>query len=192
MYKDYQGVAVQSPDDNIFMAGVNSIHVWDLMASIKNSLASYPASVRERVDAKLIYNSSTLRKLAAAIMSAINNGGTSREPDCVSTSQELFSLVDKYTKGRRPYTILLTGSTGSLGSYILHNLVQDPDVVRVYCLNRTFDAKERQTKINTTRGLSTDWRKVRFVHGNLSKPFFALDGETYDDMADKVNHIIRE
>ena len=40
--------------------------------------------------------------------------------------------------------MILTGSTGQLGTYILDALLRDPSVAHVHCLNRGDHARERQ------------------------------------------------
>lgn len=61
----------------------------------------------------------------------------------------------KYTHascGADTLTVVLTGSTGSLGSYLLDSLRSDRTVDKVYCLTRD-GTKERQQKAFQERGL---------------------------------------
>lgn len=50
--------------------------------------------------------------------------------------------------------IALTGSTGSLGSYILYSLSIDPVVSEIYCLNRSTAARQRRKRFS--EGRNTD------------------------------------
>ena len=54
-------------------------------------------------------------------------------------------------------TFILTGGTGSLGSYLLDALASAPLVAKIYCLDRKADAEYLQVKINAERGLTTPW-----------------------------------
>ncbi|OJJ97423.1 hypothetical protein ASPACDRAFT_53653 [Aspergillus aculeatus ATCC 16872] len=51
-------------------------------------------------------------------------------------------------------TVVLTGSTGQLGSYILHALLSNPSVAHIHCLNRKKRARETQHECMVTYGLT--------------------------------------
>ncbi len=55
----------------------------------------------------------------------------------------------------RPWTVLLTGSTGSLGTHLVSALQQLPPgkLAGVYCLNRSEDAREKQSAALSARHL---------------------------------------
>ncbi|KAK4693808.1 hypothetical protein P7C71_g3655, partial [Lecanoromycetidae sp. Uapishka_2] len=123
--------------------------------------------------------------------------------DSVDSQEKIFNaLVEEYTTKRQfspdylprrsteTLTVLLTGSTGSLGSYLLDSLLANPKVEKIYCLNRSESARARQTSANTARGLSTDWDKVTFICADLAKPFFALDEGVYSEMLHSVNYVV--
>ncbi|KAH7140152.1 male sterility protein-domain-containing protein [Dactylonectria estremocensis] len=89
-------------------------------------------------------------------------------------------------------TVILTGSTGSLGSYLLDSLTNLSHVKRVYCLNRAEDGQARQKDVNGTRGLATHWdnSRVEFLHVDLSQPGFGLSREKYLQLLREATHII--
>ena len=88
-------------------------------------------------------------------------------------------------------SVLLTGSTGSLGSYILDLLVTSPKIATIYCINRSDDALQRQTTQNESRHLSTSWENVHFLRGDLSKIHFGLGEAIYADLKQNIDLIIR-
>ncbi|KAF3042114.1 putative secondary metabolism biosynthetic enzyme [Didymella heteroderae] len=89
-------------------------------------------------------------------------------------------------------TILLTGTTGAIGSYVLDILLGRPDVAHVYCLNRTTDAQERQANNNQSRGLATDFspERVTFLNGDLTESDFGLPAEDYTRLLESVTHVV--
>ncbi|KAL8788420.1 MAG: hypothetical protein Q9195_007299 [Heterodermia aff. obscurata] len=99
------------------------------------------------------------------------------------------SILHHYTDGN---TIMLTGSTGSLGSYILESLLRQPNIKKIYCLNRAEDSQQRQSQVNGPRGLTTDWQahRVRFLRVDLSEPNFGLDEKQYTALLERATHII--
>ncbi|PYH65836.1 acetyl-CoA synthetase-like protein [Aspergillus vadensis CBS 113365] len=54
------------------------------------------------------------------------------------------AIYSANTTSPAKHTVILTGSTGQLGTYILDALLRDPSVPHVHCLNRGDDAHERQ------------------------------------------------
>ena len=87
------------------------------------------------------------------------------------------ALPSTYTsKTENSHSVILTGSTGGLGSYFLDDLVCDPAVERVYCLNRRGDGRAAEIELNTLRNLDTnlDEPRVTFLKDDLSKNHFGL------------------
>lgn len=89
-------------------------------------------------------------------------------------------------------TVLLTGSTGNLGCYLLDALLASPQVEVVICLNRSGDAQKRQTENQQSRGLTTDvdCERLEFLHADLAAEHLALSDALYADVASRTTHII--
>ena len=85
---------------------------------------------------------------------------------------------------RELMTVVLTGSTGNLGAYILDLLQLHPKVERVYCLNRSLDAPQRQKESHAFRGLSTSFpsSRIQFLRANFADPTLGLSPETYSSL----------
>jgi thioester reductase-like protein len=105
------------------------------------------------------------------------------------------SLVNKYTaeipapkwetssESRREEAILLTGSTGRLGCYILNQLTEKENVVKIYALNRPsaigLSAETRQKDALRTWGLSVNSEKIVFLEYDPSKDKLGLTDDIY-------------
>lgn len=89
-------------------------------------------------------------------------------------------------------TIALTGSTGNFGSYLLHLLLANEQVKKVYCLNRSDDARSRQLRQNATRGLSTRFadKNVVFLRVDIGAINWGLDDESMEEFLDEVDVVI--
>ncbi|CAO1601145.1 hypothetical protein XANCAGTX0491_004809 [Xanthoria calcicola] len=88
-------------------------------------------------------------------------------------------------------TVVLTGSTGSLGSYLLETLSLNKNVLHIICLNRSATAAERQHQTGSKRGLSPiDPQRVEFLQADLSKPQLGLDITLYERLRTTVTHVI--
>lgn len=94
--------------------------------------------------------------------------------------------------------VLVTGATGSLGSHIVAELAERPDVHTVVCLNRisTIDANVRQQSSLDMRGISlseASMSKLKVLETDTSKPFLGFsspDSETYRCLVGKVTDIV--
>ncbi|TFK85858.1 hypothetical protein K466DRAFT_664208 [Polyporus arcularius HHB13444] len=97
-------------------------------------------------------------------------------------------------------TIVITGTTGCFGSHLLAQLLQTPDVARVYALNRQSSGdvlalQERQRdafrkwRIPWEDSWLTDHR-VSFHIANLAKPFLGLPQAVYGELRRSVTAII--
>lgn len=87
--------------------------------------------------------------------------------------------------------VLLTGSTGALGSYMLDALLEG-GTRRVYCFNRSANSQSLQTARNQRRGLSSEFpdSHVTFLTGDLALPYFGLPMSQFRDLQNSVTHVM--
>jgi thioester reductase-like protein len=87
--------------------------------------------------------------------------------------------------------VLLTGSTGALGSYMLDALLEG-GTRRVYCFNRSANSQSLQTARNQCRGLSSKLldSHVTFLTGDLALPYFGLPMSQFRDLQNSVTHVM--
>lgn len=81
--------------------------------------------------------------------------------------------------------VLITGSTGILGSHILQNLINDDRVQSVFTLNRMAATPVNERQAISFRKFSLDpstlfSTKLISLEGNISEPRLGLDDVTYD------------
>lgn len=89
-------------------------------------------------------------------------------------------------------SVLLTGSTGALGTYLLELLLAVPGVRRIVCLNRTADAPARQAASLKARGLRglTEQSNVDFLHADLAAPLLGLAANVYQDLLQSTTAVL--
>ena len=86
--------------------------------------------------------------------------------------------------------IVLTGSTGSLGTQLLQALVNSPLVSKVVCLNRAEDALQRTQKAFAQRNVKVNLSKAEFHKAQFADTHFGLSTEIYDKLRDEADVII--
>ena len=179
-------------DTNIFQLGADSLDVLAIASAINRAIEATRKDVT--VTARTIYDYPTLGMLTAALDGLLNHAADSVEQG-LSREQKMIQMVNKYTSNlpdrpSGPYprlpqkqTVVLTGSTGSLGNMILELLIASPAIEKIYSLNRSADAEKRQ-KISFLERSSAnqDFSKVSFLQSDFSTGYFGLSKDTYNAM----------
>ncbi|KAF6743956.1 hypothetical protein DFP72DRAFT_1079255 [Ephemerocybe angulata] len=203
--------------DDIFQHGCDSLQaIW-----IRNKVAGVVRSLGYEPDwagassSNFVYAHPTIAAQAQYTFEACNSGSDKHHGDKTQLKSELYEekmvrkmleLVEKYSQSFPGHTpggltprkeaILLTGSTGGLGSYLLESLVLNPDISKVFVLNRpngTLGSEERQLKSFRERGIDAaflDFGKIRFLEGHLEVEGFGLDGDVIEEMRREVTCVM--
>ncbi|RYP56390.1 hypothetical protein DL769_009925 [Monosporascus sp. CRB-8-3] len=150
VFRTRLGAEGLEPDNDFFSGGVDSLQVIGATQLLKSGLKATSfhrgaAAMATRV----IYSNPTPRRLAQHILSVVRNEGEAAPGDEEKDEfQSIETLLRKYTSdlpqpaNGRPdpadegQTVILTGSTGMLGSYMLDLLVRNRSVKKVICFNR--------------------------------------------------------
>ncbi|BAY63954.1 amino acid adenylation domain protein [Calothrix brevissima NIES-22] len=92
-----------------------------------------------------------------------------------------------------PEHIFLTGATGFLGAFLLHELLQQTSA-KIYCLVRASNIQEGQYKIQTNLERYMLWSgelnpRIVPILGDLSMPFLGLNYQKFQELASKLDLI---
>jgi nucleoside-diphosphate-sugar epimerase/aryl carrier-like protein len=193
------------PSDDLFSLGLDSLQAIQLSNILRSAVSSYnPGLSTERITVQNVYARPTTEKLAGLLLDVLQEQAATAPTE--SRSERIAGLVSKYI-GDLPIrsfnssaqlpplsTVILTGSTGSLGTYILSGLLNDPKVAKVYCFNRAADAGTRQRQGFAERWLDAsslkDPSKVEFLHVSFGDKHFGLGDVMYSKLLDTVDLII--
>ena len=193
------------PDTDFFSAGVDSMQVINAARLIRAGLEAEAIQVDASAMAtRVIYGNPTPRRLADYLFGVVKRGGQDAvDGGEVHEEDAIKYLVEKYTQdiphghANKPepedegQTIIITGTTGGLGSYLLNIAAASPRVKKIICLNRSEDGQTRQFQVSHERGLDdTDFSKAEFLQADLSYSDFALGKETYDRLLRETDRII--
>lgn len=181
-----------TPEADFFQLGLDSLQAVALTKQI-NALLITSALPFEPISTQTIYSHPSIRKLEAAIIgeNITQNRVEQMQDTLVQFASKLPAShtlpVMHPSQGR---VILLTGSTGSLGSYLLDALTTNSEIEKIYCANRGKSLEQRQTQSHLQKGLSADFSKVSFLEADLNKPHLGLTETIYIDLLQSVTHII--
>ena len=196
-------------DQDMFEAGIDSLQVIKMTREIKFQAREAGGS---KDDAQFlpttIYRHPTINQLASFIYSqrhGVANGAMNGSVATSGSSEGILDMLDKYANSLPPWsqlstpasmermTVLLTGSTGSLGSYVLDTLYLHPNVSQIVCLNRSPDAAGKHEETGRNRGLSSlSADRVQFLKADLTEYRLGLEASMYDHLLDTVTHVIRK
>lgn len=95
----------------------------------------------------------------------------------------------------RGYTILITGTTGAIGSNTLTELHKTPNVTRIVVLARKSTASifVREKKILEDRGLDSsivDSSKITLLEGDPALPGFGLGDDVLFELKSSITDIL--
>ncbi len=90
-----------------------------------------------------------------------------------------------------PRRVFLTGATGFLGTYLLRDLLRDPDR-EVWCLVRGEFVQNRLRDTFARSGLEHEamMSRIHAISGDLSSPGLGLDASTYVNLATRMDAIV--
>lgn len=204
-------------DDPFFEAGLDSLRVLRIIRELKVQvkLAGSKNLTPESLSPGVVYSHPSLNDLSNFLFKQFHlapqetdSGYQSADSDKTaddSKVREMESLLDKFVQSlpaemkhqqspvSQGTTVLLTGSTGSLGSYILNELNDNPNVKHIICLDRSPSAAEKHKETGPERGLtSLNPERVEFLKADLAEPQLGVGGEMYKRLTNTVTHIIRK
>lgn len=199
------------PDSNFFDEGGHSILAQQLFFHIKREWKGIDLPVG------VIFQSQTLHALAEEIDRAqdpiglrldampLPGDGTVEDEAYAADARDLIRQLPQSVQGPATVldyastspTVFLTGATGFLGSYILHELLEGRTRARVIAHVRAKDSAAglaRLEGITKAYGLwSPSWTqtsRLEVVAGDISKAQLGLPQEIWDRLADEVDVVI--
>ncbi|KAM6521077.1 large subunit of alpha-aminoadipate reductase, variant 2 [Fusarium solani] len=199
------------PESNFFDEGGHSILAQQMFFRLKKEWKDIDVPVN------VIFRSQTLEALAAEIDRAqdpiglrldampLIGDGTTEDEAYAADARDLASQLPEsipQAPGPQSYTeagptVLLTGATGFLGSYVLHELLEGPKRAHVIAHVRAKDAAAGLARVEAAAkayGLwSPSWtstNRLEVVVGDISKPRLGLLEETWDHLSNTVDLVI--
>jgi thioester reductase-like protein len=189
-----EGLQSVSPTDNFFEMGMDSLGVISLARALNSAFKARTLNCKP-VSESMIYAHPTIDSLALALGQsgiAENQSHEAMQRQYDTYSLDLPIVARPPTHKTEEKTFLLTGSTGSLGSYILESILSADQTCKVYCLNRGSDSEERQHKSNLPKGLSTNFDRVEFLSmgSGAGEQWLGLELPQYKRLLREVTHVI--
>lgn len=178
-------------NDNLIDLGLHSLVATKVVTRIREAL-------QVQVPLRVLFESPTVAALAQAIEGGGAQGSALNRPGGIDLASEI--RLDEAIAPRRPRrppgsspTVLVTGATGFLGSFVVERLLQVTRA-KVHCLVRARsleEGRERLSRQLTSLGCPRDQvlDRVVAVVGNLSEPFLGIETARFLALAEEVDDI---
>ncbi len=192
-------------NDDLFELGMDSLQAAQLRRFILGSLSNFTNSfpVAERIGRDFVYKNPSVTKIANALRASDEFN------EIVLTRQEMIAeFVEQYMverpelgkKSDEGFVVLLTGTTGSLGAFLLAHLASLPSTARVICLNRpslnvSSEADPYTQQLNSVeaKGIAipqSDRLKIEVLQSNAALPSLGLEDAKYSQLCGQITHIL--
>lgn len=178
-------------DTDFFSLGMDSLQSIQIRAEILRAVRT-----TSKLSQNLVFDHPSVNKLTAYLLD-------STEQTQVTVEEEMASLVEKYsTFGSLPLgtgtSVVVTGSTGSLGAHVVAQLAQDESIQRIYCFVRARDdahAHQRTEESLVLRkvhhGLAPALQqKIVSLAVDISEPDLGIPGPAYREIVSDLRAVI--
>lgn len=196
-----QALDTSEVDENtdVYARGMDSNGVTITVSRLKAALRNYgiPEDELRGVNIGLMYSATTAKTLAAKLAAYLLGDGTN---GVEATDGGVADILEKYlsfaTNPRVPQSVIITGTTGSLGTYLLAALQALPEtkVRRIFCLNRAADAATKQNTALKSRGLplaqEPTGRVVFLTVSDFGAPHLGLAPADYNTLLAETTAVI--
>ncbi|KAI0483789.1 acetyl-CoA synthetase-like protein [Xylaria cf. heliscus] len=186
------GWAILDKSDSFFDRGLDSLQALQITRALRRALHSPDFAL------STIYQNPTVEQLTAAVLERDNKADEREMMEPLLITYKGLIQQIPVPKTLNPVEldsidVLLTGSTGSLGTLILRALLDRPGINHIFCLNRGADGgRSVQGQRFSAAGLDDDRlnTRVTFLQADLAHPSLALDDATYETLRTRVGLII--
>ena len=186
--------------DNFFTLGMDSLQALVLVRKLRQNLAMHNIAL------STVYTNPSTASLSEAIVqlsdrsraikTSVEQERTDVRKALLKEYKEKIDRIKVQPKMRVKHhqeVVVLTGSTGALGSYFLDDLLRNPAVARVICLNRAQDSLSLQVRRNQARGLPdprTLGKDISFFTADLAKERLGLSAQVFDTLLAETTLVI--
>lgn len=198
---------VPEVDMDLFAQGFDSLSATFLrnriIGALRSSESPSAKQAASQVNQNIVFANPTIKQLANKLMSLVDPqaaDASSHDP-----AAEMIDMIAKYSATladpKEPKAVvLLTGSTGTLGTHLLFQLLRNENVAKVYAYNRKSSAassSERQKAAFVDKGFDAGLLedavaplKVEFLEGDAAHENLGLDPAVYAELQRTCTHII--
>jgi amino acid adenylation domain-containing protein/thioester reductase-like protein len=194
IWMEILGVTKIGIHDNFFELGGHSLLTTRLIVKIREAF-------QIDLPLRILFESPTVESLANTLenMLLANTSTIVQQINIIDFAAEavLDSIIvpelNPVTATKEPNSILLTGSTGFLGAFLLYELLQQTPA-DIYCLVRAANLETAKNKLQNSLESYLIWhesfsQRIIPVLGDLSQPLLGISENEFQKLAEKIDLI---
>ena len=189
--------------DNLYISGLDSLKTVEALEALRSGLLPHStASELAWLSADTFYNNPSIGQLSQIALDFLNHRRVPENKDRIANMSKVFERfasslkyppMDPPSESRADgLSVVLTGTTGSLGSYLLDEYASDPKVSTIYCLNRSNTAEQQWRDHSPCHDVATSSKraKLEFVTVDFGQDSLGLDHALYTNIANECGLIV--
>ena len=178
---------------NLYTLGMDSLKTTEALKSVRAALRPHRTEAQiSWLSMETFYQYPSISQLSQVILDFLNNGEL---PHASNKLMDMAGMLDKYTRSLSPavanttkaqsnhLSIVISGTTGWLGGYLVEEYVRQSNVSNIICLNRSLEvkAKEQWDRHCRSRDFACEFKstKMEFLTADFGQSQFGLDQETW-------------
>ena len=195
-----------SEQDDLFLRGLDSLKTLEMVQAVRAGLRHrLTENKKSRLSSRMVYENPSIEKLARAISRLLDLDNSAVIPAKKHQESEranaMSVMAEKYSQGLEKLEklpakaikdsdlhIALTGSTGSFGCRLLCELLQDPKIAKISCLDRSDNAQEKHQANLLTANL--DRSRTSYHQIDINEPELGLAEPTMSMLTRDVDIIV--
>jgi len=178
-------------NENFFELGGNSLLASQLIAYVRETFSV-------ELPVKCLFEQPTVEGLAQ-IIQTLHQKGISALTTVIDFYAEAVLAPEIFPQGTavdhisEPHHIFLTGATGFVGAFLLHELLEQTQA-KIYCLVRSPNESEGAKRLQKTLEKYLLWNpdqssRIIPTVGNLEQPLLGLSAEQFERLALQIDTI---
>ena len=199
--QDVLGQKEVNDEDALYVQGLDSVKSLEVIDTLKASLMSHTSSGLTWFSQRVLYSFPTIKELSPVLVEWLNAGVTPQEGDGIAMVRKTldhfraFLPIQSGSPLLSPdpdanFNVVLVGSTGYLGRFLLAALRQNSKVDQIFCLNRSAEAAHQWESFAAQQDSRMATKPVTFFQADFTRPAFGLNSHDYEKLKSRCNVII--
>ncbi|KAL8968464.1 MAG: hypothetical protein Q9183_002448 [Haloplaca sp. 2 TL-2023] len=188
---------------NLYSNGLDSLKTMEAVEALRLSLSSHRESSKlSWLTAETFYRHPSILQLSQVVVDFLNEG---KVPEERNRNDDLSKLYNNFAKTLESsaaigipepraggITLILTGTTGNLGSRLLREFAMDSKVASIYCFNRSTHAERKWSDGMTCESTSSApiTAEVKFLTVDFGQAHLGLRPEQLAGIVDRCSLIV--
>lgn len=174
--------------DNLYISGLDSLKTVEAVNALRSSLLRHRSlSDLTWLSPETFYSNPSIGQLSSLVLAFL---AESEIPQKRDHNVEKFEMLENFAQSlvytqRMPtpckepqgLTVAITGTTGTLGTYLLDTFSHDPTISHIYCLNRSLTAEQQWRNASALQ--DDKGPKISFVPVNFGLQDLGLGSSDY-------------